>query len=102
MKLHYLLYVVLAFFSVATHMFTRRKKGFRITPMDFIVVVLALAVAVLPREVVPEETMKIVIPAIITLFFGYEVLVGELRGNLSTLTGITIVTLLVVSVRGIL
>ena len=98
-KLHHLLYVVLAFFSVATHMFTRRKRGFRITPMDFIVVVLALAVAVLPREIVPEETVKIVIPAIITLFFGYEVLVGELRGNLSTLTAITIATLIIVAVR---
>jgi UDP-GlcNAc:undecaprenyl-phosphate GlcNAc-1-phosphate transferase len=92
---------VLAFFSVATHMFTRRKKGFRITPMDFIVVVLALAVAVLPREIVPEETVKNVIPAIIALFFGYEVLVGELRGEMRVLTAVTMATLLIVSIRGL-
>lgn len=101
-KLHYMLYVVLAFFSVATHMFTRRKKGFRITPMDFIVVVLALAVAVLPREILPEEAVKNVIPAIITLFFGYEVLVGELRGEMRVLTAVTIITFLIVSIRGLL
>ena len=100
-EIHYLLYVVLAFFSVTTHMFTRRKKGFRITPMDFIVVVQALTVAVLPRDIVPEEALKKVIPMIITLFFGYEVLTGELRGNISTLTVITIATLMIVAVRGI-
>jgi UDP-GlcNAc:undecaprenyl-phosphate GlcNAc-1-phosphate transferase len=100
-RIHYLLYVVLAFFSVTTHMFTRRKKGFRITPMDFIVVVLALAVAVLPREIVPEEAVKKVIPMIITLFFGYEVLTGELRGNIERLTAVTIGALLIVAIRGI-
>ena len=52
-KLHNLAYIVLAFFAVMTLKFTRRTGGFRITPMDFIVVVLALAVTTLPREILP-------------------------------------------------
>ena len=101
-KLHYLLYVVLAFFAVTTLKYTRRSGGFRITPMDFIVLVLALAVTALPREILPEEAVKNVIPKILTLFFGYEVLVGELRGDIRLLAGITIATLVVVCARGIL
>lgn len=101
-RLHTLAYLVLAFFAVTTLKFTMRKGGFRITPMDFIVVVLALAVTALPRELLPEEAIKSVIPKILTLFFGYEVLVGELRGNLSKLAAVTIGALAVVAVRGLL
>ncbi|HOD35381.1 MAG TPA: hypothetical protein PLR20_04690 [Syntrophales bacterium] len=101
-KLHNLFYIVLAFFAVATLKFTGRKGGFRMTPMDFIVIVLVLAVLILPREMIPGEAVKRVIPKILALFFGYEVLFGELRGNISALVGITIVMLLIVSVRGIL
>ena len=100
LRLHNLAYLALAFFSVTTLKFTRRTGGFRISPMDFIVVVLALAVTALPREVLPEEAMKSVIPKILALFFGYEVLTGELRGELSTLTAMTIATLMIVAVRG--
>jgi UDP-GlcNAc:undecaprenyl-phosphate GlcNAc-1-phosphate transferase len=101
-KLHNLLYLALAFFAVMTLKFTKRKGGFRITPMDFIVVVLALAVTILPKEILPEEAVKSVIPKILALFFGYEVLVGELRGDVGKLTAITIATLVIVAIRGIL
>ncbi len=57
LMLHNLFYVILVFFSVMTLKFTRRNGGFRITPMDFIVVVLALAVTALPREILPEEAV---------------------------------------------
>jgi UDP-GlcNAc:undecaprenyl-phosphate GlcNAc-1-phosphate transferase len=99
-RMHNLFYIVLAFFAVATLKLTRRKGGFRITPMDFIVVVLGLAVTLLPREILPEEAMKSVIPKILTLFFGFEVLIGELRGKISTVAAATIAGLLVVACRG--
>ena len=98
--MHNFSYAALAFFAVATLKLTRRKGGFRITPMDFIVVVLALAVTVLPREILPEEEMKIIIPKILTLFFGFEVLIGELRGKISIVAAATIAGLLVVACRG--
>jgi len=101
-KLHYLLYIVMVFFSVTTLKFTRRRKGFRMTPMDFIVVVLVLAVMVLPKEILPEEAVKNVIPLILTMFFAYEVLIGELRGKMRLLTAVTIGTMVIVSIRGLI
>lgn len=44
--------------------------------------------------------MKSVIPKILALFFGYEVLSGELRGDLRALTAVTVATLVIVAVRG--
>jgi UDP-GlcNAc:undecaprenyl-phosphate GlcNAc-1-phosphate transferase len=90
------------FFAVMTLKFTKRTGGFRISPMDFIVVVLALAVTTLPREILPEEAVRGVIPKILALFFGYEVMVGELRGDVKLLTAVTIGALAIVAVRGIL
>lgn len=101
-KLHNLLYVVLAFFAVTTLKFTGRKGGFRMTPMDFIVVVVVLAVMVLPKDILPEAALKMVLPKILALFFGYEVLFGELRGDMRALTAVTIATLSVVALRGLL
>jgi UDP-GlcNAc:undecaprenyl-phosphate/decaprenyl-phosphate GlcNAc-1-phosphate transferase len=99
--MHNISFVGLAFFAVATLKLTRRKGGFRMTPMDFIVVILAFAIMALPREILPEETMKKVIPEILVLFFGFEVLLGELRGKISTVAAATIAGLLVVAFRGI-
>jgi UDP-GlcNAc:undecaprenyl-phosphate GlcNAc-1-phosphate transferase len=81
--------------------FTERKEGFRVTPMDFIVVVLALVVMALPRDILPEEAVKKVLPVLLAMFFGYEVLVGELRGQMNVLVGVTILSLLIVTVRGV-
>ena len=99
-KLHHLLYVVLAFFSIMTLKFTRRREGFRFRPMDFIVVVLALAVASLPKEILTDEAVRNAIPAILAMFFGYEVLIAELRGQLKGLAGVTILSFLIVSIHG--
>ena len=99
--LHYVFYVIIAFFSVMTLKFTERKEGFRVTPMDFIVVVLALVVMALPRDILPEEAVKKVLPVLLAMFFGYEVLVGELRGQMNVLVGVTILSLLIVTVRGV-
>ncbi len=98
--MHNLSFVGLAFFAMATLKFTRRQDGFHITPMDFIVVVLAFALLALPREILPDEEMKHVIPKTLTLFFGFEVLVGELRGNVGFLAWTTIGALLFVAMRG--
>ncbi len=94
-------YIVLAIFALATVRFTRRQGGFRITPTDFIIAVLAFAILALPREILPEEEMKHVIPKILTLLFAYEVLVGELRGEFRFVAWTTISALAVVAIRGL-
>ncbi len=99
-RMHNICYIVLALFALATLRFTMRKHGFRITPTDFIVGVLALAILALPREILPEQEMKHVIPKILTLFFAYEVLMGELRGEFRFVTWTTVSALLLVAIRG--
>lgn len=94
------LYVVLVVFALTTLRFTQRKDGFRITPMDFIVVVLAIGLTAMPREMFPDAMFKNMIPMILALFLGYEVLVGELRGNIQNLVGVTIISLIIVGIRG--
>ncbi len=100
--MHNISYIVLAFFAIATVKFTKRQGGFRITPTDFIIAVLAFAILALPREMLPEEEMKYVIPEGLTLFFGYEVLVGELRAKIEKLVGMTVVALIIACLRGVL
>ncbi len=70
--------------------------------MDFIVAMLALAILVLPREVLPEQEMKHVIPKVLTLFFACEVLIGELRGKIEKLVAMTVIALMIVFLRGVI
>ena len=67
--------------------------------MDFIVVVLAIGLTALPREMFPEDVFKMVIPMILSLFLGYEVLVGELRGNIRSIVWVTIISFVIVGIR---
>jgi hypothetical protein len=55
----------------------------------------------LPREILPEEAMKKVIPEILALFFAFEVLIGELRGDITKVAATTIAGLLLVAGRGL-
>jgi UDP-GlcNAc:undecaprenyl-phosphate GlcNAc-1-phosphate transferase len=72
---------LVAFFLVLTLKFTRRKKGFKATPMDFLILVIALVVPNLPDPTIRSLQMGELAVQIIVLFFGFEVLAGELRGN---------------------
>jgi UDP-GlcNAc:undecaprenyl-phosphate/decaprenyl-phosphate GlcNAc-1-phosphate transferase len=94
------LYILLVFFALMTLRFTGRKEGFHITPMDFIVMVLAIGLTALPREMFPEAVLKNVIPMILALFLGYEVLAGELRGNIQSIVWVTIISFIIVGIRG--
>lgn len=97
-----LLYVVMVFFALMTLRFTDRRQGFRITTMDFLILVLAIGLTALPREMFPEEALKSVIPMIIALFLGYEVLIGELRGNIRNIVWVTIMIFIIVGIRGVI
>lgn len=63
--------------------FTRRRRGFKPTPMDFLVLFLAIVVPNLPDPRIQGYHMGVVATRIIALLFSYEVLIGELRGKLT-------------------
>jgi UDP-GlcNAc:undecaprenyl-phosphate GlcNAc-1-phosphate transferase len=92
----------LAFFMVMTLKFTRRQRGFKATPMDFLILVIALIVPNLPDPIIRGVHMGELAVKIIVLFFGFEVLLGELRGNMTKLTLGVLAGLTLIAVRGIL
>jgi UDP-GlcNAc:undecaprenyl-phosphate GlcNAc-1-phosphate transferase len=101
-RLYNLSFVALALFVILTLKFTRRKKGFKTTPMDFLIIVIALIVPNLPDPRIQSYNMGFLAVNIIVLFFSFEVLVGELRGKLAQLSVATVVAMLLIAARGLI
>ena len=78
-----------------------RRAGFKSTPMDFLILIVALVVPNLPDEPFQGQRMGMVAVKIIVLFFSYEVLIAELRGNLRLQSIATLAGLILVSLRGL-
>ncbi len=92
----------LVVFLMFTLRFTRRQKGFKASPMDFLIVAIALVVPNLPVPELKQLNLGSLAVKIIVLFFSFDVLVGELRGNTGRLTAGILAGLGVLAVRGIL
>ena len=71
----------LALFTVMTLKVTRRQKGFKATPMDFLILVIALVVPNLPDTFISGLRMGDIAVKTIVMFFSFEVLTGELRAR---------------------
>lgn len=93
---------ILVAFSILTMKFTRRTKGFKTTPMDFLILFIALVVPNLPDFATGIEHMGMIAVKMIAFFFSFEVLIGELRGETGKLTVGTVVALVVVGVKGMI
>jgi UDP-GlcNAc:undecaprenyl-phosphate GlcNAc-1-phosphate transferase len=92
---------LLAFFMVMTLKFTRRRQGFKATPMDFLIVLIALVVPNLPDPAIASVEMGSLATGLIVMFFGFEVLIGELRGRIGRLVAGVMAGLAVLAVRGL-
>jgi len=99
--LYNLSFGVLALFVVLTLKFTRRRQGFKATPIDFLLLVIALVLPNLPDPQIQNSGMGFLATKIIVLFFSFEVLIGELRGKLTQLSMANVVALLFVSFKGL-
>jgi UDP-GlcNAc:undecaprenyl-phosphate GlcNAc-1-phosphate transferase len=95
-------YVVLAFFTVMTLKFTRRQKGFKATPMDFLILMIALVVPNLPEGFIGGGRMGVTAVKLIVFYFSFEVLVGELRGELRKIAIGLLTVLSLVVLRAVL
>ena len=81
--------------------FTRRQNGFRTTPTDFLILFIALIVPNLPDAHIQSYRMGLFAAKLIALLFSFEVLLGELRGELNGISLHAIAALLIVFVRGL-
>ena len=91
----------LVVFVLLTLKFTRRH-GFKTTPMDFLILFIALVLPNLPDERIRHWQMGFVATKIVVLFFTYEILKGELRVNARKLIYAGVVALMIISVRGLM
>ncbi len=102
MQLFNLSFGVLVAFTILTMKFTRRTKGFKTTPMDFLILFIALVVPNLPDLATGIEHMGMIAVKMISFFFSYEVLLGELRGETRKLTVGTVAALVIVGLKGVI
>lgn len=92
---------LLIVFVLLTLKFSRRR-GFKSTPLDFLILFVALVVPNLPDQRIQTWQMGLIAAKIVVLFFTYEVLKGELRLDTKRLGVSGIMALMVISIRGLI
>jgi UDP-GlcNAc:undecaprenyl-phosphate GlcNAc-1-phosphate transferase len=101
LRAYNLAFGALAVVTVLTLKFTRRQKGFKATPMDFLILVIALVVPNLPDSLISGLKLGDVAVKTIVMYFSFEVLSGELRGELQQVGAGLLAGLGVAAARGI-
>jgi UDP-GlcNAc:undecaprenyl-phosphate GlcNAc-1-phosphate transferase len=96
------LFGLLFLFLLLTLNFTRRKTRFQSTPLDFLVVFIIFLISSLPNTVINDYQLGLVAVKTVILFFGYEVLVGELRHRSNKLTTASLILLALVGLKGLI
>ncbi|MBA4391001.1 MAG: undecaprenyl/decaprenyl-phosphate alpha-N-acetylglucosaminyl 1-phosphate transferase [Syntrophus sp. (in: bacteria)] len=95
-------FVFLVFFVVLTLKFTRRRRGFKATTMDFLIFFVALVAPYIAGAYTEYKEVGGIAAKMIMLFFSYEVLIGELRDDINGLTFATVCSLILITARGFL
>jgi UDP-GlcNAc:undecaprenyl-phosphate GlcNAc-1-phosphate transferase len=95
---------VLGLLAILILRFTRRKKGFKSSPTDFLVFIMVIMIPFIEGAGIQNYNMVFVAVKIIIYLFSYEVLTGELRKEFKNteyrwFVHGTILTLMVVSVK---
>ena len=98
-KLYHLSFGLLALVVVLTLKFTRRQSGFKVSPIDIIIIFLAVIVPNLPD---PKLAGKYFAVEVIILLFSYEVLLGEMRGKVGRVGLTTMAALAIFGLKGII
>jgi UDP-GlcNAc:undecaprenyl-phosphate GlcNAc-1-phosphate transferase len=100
--LYRLCFGIIAVFVILTVKFSRRSKGFKMSTMDFLIIFIAVSVPNLTGQLVQHFNLGLLAVEIIVFFFGYEVLINELREKFDVLATATLLASVVLGVRGYL
>ncbi len=95
-----LAFITVFFFVILTLKYTRRQKGFRSTPMDFLILFIALVLPNLTGGTQLTHQMGLLTVKILIFFFGFEILVGELREKQDRLGYSTVAAMLIIALKG--
>ena len=97
--LYNLSFGIFAVLIILISKFSRRLKGFHSSPMDFLIIILALVVPNLPDQKIQEYRLGLIAAKIILLYFSYEVLLAELRGKYNRVALATVASLLLLTIK---
>lgn len=98
--LYRLCFGAIALFLMLTVKFSKRSKGFKMSTMDFLIIFIAVTLPNLTGLVVQHFNPGLLAVEIIVFFFGYEVLINELREKFDALALTTFAAMAVLGVRG--
>ena len=93
-------FILLVVSVLLTMRFTRRKKGFKLTTMDILVFIVILVFPNLPSNHFQTFGAGTALAKALVLFFSFDVLMGEFRGEKSFFVNICILVLILFSLRG--
>jgi len=79
--------------------FSRRQGGFKSSPLDFLIIILAVAVPNLLNQQIHQHQIGLMAAKIIMLYFSYEVLLAEMRDRYKLIASSTMIALLVLASR---
>jgi UDP-GlcNAc:undecaprenyl-phosphate GlcNAc-1-phosphate transferase len=99
-RVNNMMIAVLTLFIIVISKFSRRRKGFKSTPMDFLILFLAVACPYLPIQNTGDYRIGMIAAKIIIFFFCYEVMLAELRGKNNRVAPALILSLVVLAVKG--
>ncbi len=95
-------FIFLIFLVFLTLRLTRRTKGFKISPVGILVFIIILVFPNLPSMQLLEFDAGITLAKVLVIFFGYEVLMGELRGGSGFLAKSVICIFATLAMRGLI
>lgn len=101
MHAYNLLFPLFVVFIIVISKFSRRREGFKSTPMDFLVFFLAIAFTKLPHTNGGDYQTGLMAAKIIIFYFCFEVMLAELRGKVKRVAIVTFAALMVLGVKGI-
>jgi len=86
--------------AIALSIRLRDAGGFKVTPMDYLVALVVIGVAVLIRYGTVESGVMAIALKTIILFYGCEVILNRIEKRVSLFTLSVLASLLIISVRG--
>jgi UDP-GlcNAc:undecaprenyl-phosphate GlcNAc-1-phosphate transferase len=96
------LFVVVALLNIMVSRLTRRTHGFQSTPLDFLVLIIALVAPLIPEVHAPFYSLGLLSAKIIICYFSCEVIFAEMRRRLRRMTVATITLLAILALRGVI
>lgn len=100
--IYHLSFGLLALLAVMTLKVTRRRKGFKANPFDFLIIFTSFLITSIPEIRNAVEDVSLITTKMIALFFAFEVLIGETRGQVNKLNLFIVLSLATVFVKSVI